>query len=324
MTTKTLLFSLIAGFAFVFLAAAAAPSLTRAQNPAYCPSQSAYGYYTYASASSYQEGQAVNFCLQNNTRTPTFNIQSQWRVEDSKGNIVYTAPALSSDPNSYSFGTYYGTWNQHDANGAQVKAGSYRIVYSAAANQTTASFTITKKPGHVIGYYPVANPSTYFILPGNPLSFSGRGFAPNENVSLYNGTVLASSYSADANGNLSIPNAVTISHGLENTVQTFRLEGSVSGYSKTYRVVVGGFYPNITPSSYYFAQGQQITVTGKDFAPSEPVNIVFNGVNSTITANAAGNISTVVTAPFSGGKYAITAQGAWSGAVSSRTVTVAR
>ncbi len=103
--------------------------------------------------------------------------------------VSSTSPLVGTPANPYYEGfSYYGVWDQKDNNGNQVPPGQYSI--------GDLNFTITNSY-YVKSYYPNAKPSTYYIFPGNNLSFSGSGFAPHETVLFYHGNYKAE-YRADS------------------------------------------------------------------------------------------------------------------------------
>src|SRR5258708_148142 len=57
----------------------------------------------------------------------------------------------------------------------------------------------------VAGYYPLVTPSSYHVLPGGSVSFTGVHFAPNENVTITNGGG-TSSVIADGSGSFTTQN----------------------------------------------------------------------------------------------------------------------
>lgn len=174
--------------------------------------------------------------------------------------------------------------------------------------------------GH--GYYPNAAPSTYYILPGNKLSFYGHGFAPNEIVTISTG-IYRVVYRADAGGNLFLPNIFMVGYNKASSTQVFTMRGTDSGYSMRYRVVVGNYYPNIFPSSYFVSQGEAMSVFGNGFAPFEPVTLSFDGENMSMTSDGSGSVDFIINAPNAAGNYVVTATGDWSNTESSRTIKVA-
>jgi hypothetical protein len=169
--------------------------------------------------------------------------------------------------------------------------------------------------------YPKASPSAYYVLPGQSLSFSGSRFLPNDTVTLTFPNGATRTFAASANGTVSMPNVMTIPYDWQNSRQQFTLRGT-NTYSIPMTLVVGTFYPQISPSSYYFPSNSIITVRGRNFAPNETVQVMMNGTAvANVKADATGSLTTSFAISQSG---TITATGMSSGTHSSRTVTVAK
>ncbi len=115
-----------------------------------------------------------------------------------------------------------------------------------------------------------------------------------------------------------------ISFNDSNGALSISAEG-VWGDSGTANLVVGTFYPQITPSNYYVMPGGQISFTGINFAPHEKVLAKVNGTSfATLTADTYGNIiSSSFSAGYVPGQYTYTFTGEKSGTSSSRVVMVA-
>jgi hypothetical protein len=194
--------------------------------------------------------------------------------------------------------------------------------YTLHGATSGAVFTL---PISVADLYPYTNPSTWYALPGNAVSFSGGGFGPGEVVNVFVGasTTPVASFSADSSGAFMSAGATTLPFNSGTSVN-YRLVGAQSGATALAPVTLAQFYPSIAPSVWYSAPGGSATLTGSGFAPNESVSIT-SGSNApvTATADAMGNISApafaLPTMPNSMG--AITAVGNKSGA--SVTVYVA-
>lgn len=152
--------------------------------------------------------------------------------------------------------------------------------------------------------YPYAYPSSYYLLPGDEVTFTGGGFGPDETINVFrNGSNdMLSTIDADEKGEFSDEGGTPIPFG-EGLVITYNLVGSESGVSASTMVSVGAFYPSISPSAYYSAPGGLIDLLGSGFARNEGVAIRVGGNSVADTdADKNGNISVQnLQLPFAGG-----------------------
>jgi hypothetical protein len=172
-------------------------------------------------------------------------------------------------------------------------------------------------------YYPSANVSTYYVLPGQAITFSGRNYAPGDTVTIMAPGGTGHMDIAAPGGNFSNAGYYVIPFSFEDSRQTFTLISAQSGQTIPITVVVGTFYPNLNPSSYYVARGStgQASVTG--FAPGELVELMVNGkVVATANADGAGNATMNYSVPTFGNTFFLSAEGRASHTQSSRTVTL--
>ncbi len=252
---------------------------------------------------------------------------SQYQIQDAQGNAIYTAPPTSTDPQAFATGTYYGTWDQKDNSGMQVKPGTYAVVYVTAANKPAAIFAITGT-SVLTTYHPNAQLSAYYVQPGQAISINGTGFAPNETILLYVENYLAK-YRTDANGNLSVTNAVIFSASQANTTQKITIIATNSNeYHKEFTIGVSGYgSASISPSTYYVLPGGSLNFNGNGFAPTEQVTVQVQGQTAkTVAADTAGNLNVNhVLIPYTfAGMTAFTFTGQTSGITVSTTITVAQ
>lgn len=176
---------------------------------------------------------------------------------------------------------------------------------------------------YVAGYYPNAEPTAYYFLPGQMISWRGNGFAPNERVTIAGPGGTIGSFTADGGGSFGDQGRIAVPFAWQGSTQTFTVTGSTSGYSRQYQIVVGGFYANVEPSSYYVSKGQGMSASLRDFAPNEQVSISVNGVVvTTATVDGGGNAVVGFSAPAAGQTFELVARGLGSGVTSSRTVTL--
>lgn len=193
------------------------------------------------------------------------------------------------------------------------QAGESIITASGEGDSSSVSYYIN-------GYYPTAQPSSYYLLPGQMISFSGNNFWPGEPVNLLlNGDIVTST---TANGGtISLPNAYTVPYSDANSSLNFQLIGASSMMNIPITVTIGTFYPQINPQTYYIGLNQQLSIIGTGFAPNEQVMLTTGSMDMTVTADSSGSFSTNLTAPNNSGNFSITATGQWSMASSQRTLT---
>ena len=220
-----------------------------------------------------------------------------------------------------------------DGSGSFTAQGGFAV--PASYHGTIRNFTLTGTESHstasvgvTIGdFYPYASPSTYYLLPGQSLTFTGGGFAANESVNVFLGkaTTSVAQFMTDANGNFTNAGSVAVPFGSSGDVITYNLVGASSGVTTSASTAVGSYYPSISPSNYYAVPNSSITISGAGFAPNETVALSVNNATSTSAmANASGTFSAPVTIPFSKtGGASIVATGASSGATTSVGVSLA-
>ncbi len=180
-----------------------------------------------------------------------------------------------------------------DANGSFSAAGP--MVVPLSARNGTVSYTLHGgNTGINLTYvlavadlYPYAAPSSWYATPGTSITFSGSGFGPNESVSLMLGTSTSAlaTATADSTGAFTMLGPVNLPYG---STANYRIAGGTSGASASVPVTLAGFYPTISPSSYYSNPGGIITLTGSGFAANEPVVVTIGGVPTTTTTNGTG------------------------------------
>jgi hypothetical protein len=198
-----------------------------------------------------------------------------------------------------------------------VSQGNYTVLATTPQReQASANFYIQPMQSR----YPNARPSSWYLLPGQQISFSGSGYAPNAQVTVQGGggTITAT---ADNNGNFST-DPVTVPYKWQNSTQNFVVK-SGGAYDIPITLSVGTFYPNLNPSTYYAGYGQSMSATATGFAPNEQVMLLVNGaLVAQVASNAQGAVAFTFIAPSSGSTFTLTAQGFYSGVMSSRTITL--
>jgi hypothetical protein len=177
------------------------------------------------------------------------------------------------------------------------------------------------------GFYPWGEASSYYVLPNAPLGFKGRHFAPYEPVKLFDGNNnLITTFTADGGGNFDTVSTIpTIPWDWYSSNRTYHMEGQMTGAKSSLEVVIGHFWPNITPKSYYVPFNYTMEVKGENFAPNEQVDLYLNGtLVQSKTADGGGNLMFTITSPSSGMEFELKAKGNLSFIESVRHVTLAQ
>lgn len=193
--------------------------------------------------------------------------------------------------------------------GAFTDAGNIVIPLSFMGNQlfrlhSLVSDRTTQIEVTVGQFNPYASPSTYYILPGNTIMFSGGGFAANERVKIYADAREVGEFTTDSFGTFTDLGGVLIPFEWLGSSRTLRLVGQTGGGVTDVTFTVGQFNSLVSPSTYFITAGQSLTFSGSDFAPGETITIT-EGDDPTIVATfAAGPTGTftesgTVTIPFS-------------------------
>lgn len=197
----------------------------------------------------------------------------------------------------------------------------YRKISTIAANIATAGVlaAVLIPTIAAAAYYPKAQPSRWYVLPGQTLNFTGSGFAPGGSISITGAAPVSGS--ANLSGSFTtLP--IVVPYSWENTRQTFVVRAAGSAYAIPLTVSVGSFYPNLYPSTYFIRMGQNMRVMVTGFAPGETVTLSGGATSLQAAADSLGDASFDLTAPSSGDSFTITAHGGLSGVSASRTVTL--
>lgn len=145
-------------------------------------------------------------------------------------------------------------------------------------------------------YYPYVGASEYYVMPGTSLSFSGAGFAPNEEVEVSDGTNVVTTLMTDASGEIT-ENSIVVPFGQGS--MTYTLTGSKSKAGNVVVITLASFYPYAEASNYYAVPGSKIMVKGGGFAPNEAVVITAGTFTANTTADEDGMVADVaITLPF--------------------------
>jgi large repetitive protein len=225
--------------------------------------------------------------------------------------------------------TPLGTWNAN-ASGAFTGQGAFMLPFSLRNSSAVVTLTSSQSgvsSAFAIGVgdlYPWANPSSWYILPGNSVTFSGGGFAPSEGVDIFltgSSTVLASA-TADLSGVFSSPTLVMIPYG--SGVAHFEARGQSSGATVDIPITRAAFYPSLNPSTYYSAPGGTISLAGTGFAPDETVAVTLGTASTSAMTNASGafSIPSIQLPSVGGVTIPVTAVGQTSGATATFQMTM--
>lgn len=191
-----------------------------------------------------------------------------------------------------------GSFNSANFTIPNVPAGLYLL--SAGGQSSGAS---TTHYFYVNGFYPSVFPSSYYLLPGQTLSFTGSGFAPNESIALFDTTTTLATFTADASGSFTDGGSFTIPFDYAGTVRNFRIEGSTTGASFSVPIPIEQFWASVTPSSYYVMPGSTLSFSGARFAPGETVHVrdATSATLAEVVTNTLGSFANggAVTVPLS-------------------------
>ena len=173
------------------------------------------------------------------------------------------------------------------------------------------------------GFYPVVHPSSYYIVRGNSVRFSGSDFYPSESVAIYrNGTRLGTSV-ADVHGGFE---SDWFRVGYISGQQTYSFVGQTSGVSISRSINVSNAPPYILLGNYYNYPGSSVSVTGRAFGSGEQVTVRFGGnVLGTATTSGSGEFlfTGVVPQIATPGTHPIVAHGSATGMQARSVFTVA-
>lgn len=161
-------------------------------------------------------------------------------------------------------------------------AGSFEIPFEWAGE--TKEFTLVGSHSNASGstsvgvgqFYPNASPSSYYIMPGKKINFTGNGFVPGETVDVLEGlsTTPLTSFVTDEFGNFENAGEITVPFNESGETKVFKLYGRTSKGQVEVSFTVGELYPQISPSTYYLKPGQIFTVSGFGFAEGETVSLM--------------------------------------------------
>jgi len=157
--------------------------------------------------------------------------------------------------------------------------------------------TTATAPYLMLGLYPSTTPHPWAIRAGHSMTFTGSGFAPNEQVLIYlnsNRGVPALTPTADAQGDFSV--SFVVPFGLKG-VQHLTSVGNQSRAGITSAFTVLPYMPSAQASTYGALPGTTVSFYAKGFAANEVVEVFTgggNGKGTLVTAfrvNAEGEAS---------------------------------
>lgn len=187
------------------------------------------------------------------------------------------------------------------------------ITGTGQSSGATATFTMA------IGqYYPDITPSFWFSYPGDTITFSGSGFAPNETLTVSgagSGTITTTNTGTFSGYTAVLPSS--------NATYTFTGSKSVTPFSIT--IALGERFAGIWFDNYWGTGGSSLTVFGAGFGNGESVALSHNGSTfATATAGSDGSFSHLTTMPYAApGALTITATGATTHATANAQTNVA-
>jgi hypothetical protein len=135
---------------------------------------------------------------------------------------------------------------------------------------TRTSATATA-PYQMLGLYPDTTPHPYAIQAGRVMTYSGNGFAPNEQVLIYfNASGGMPALAAQASSTGSFRTSFYVPYGLLGR-ETLTAVGEQSRASVSTSFTVEPYLPNVQASTYGALPGTSISFYGSGFAANEVV-----------------------------------------------------
>jgi len=188
-----------------------------------------------------------------------------------------------------------------DAEG-NFAAAAFKVPFSSQTNLTITATGETSHANTTVNitlamFFPSAIPSSYYLMPGGSISFSGSGFAQNENVNISLGQTLIGTATADNLGNVITGNFTIAANAAGSS--TYALSGAASNATASVTVTIAALKANISADNYYALPGSIVHITGTGFISGETVNITAGAFSTNQTADNTGAIaSTAVKIPF--------------------------
>jgi hypothetical protein len=183
--------------------------------------------------------------------------------------------------------------------------------FTSSVTHVTNSFDIT-----IAALSPGIWLSTYYDLPGKPLTVFGGGFAGNETVHVtFEATVLGD-VTTDGGGNFTLNSTVPFGPSGSKTITA---HGQSSGANATANFTQPQIFVNVQLGAYAGAPGDAVDFIGSGFLPNEPINITTDRTGGTVVASftsdnsgSFNNSSYHLPLGFTGGPLTLTITGAHS------------
>lgn len=178
--------------------------------------------------------------------------------------------------------------------------------FKGSKSGTSADVVITVAPWNAL-----VEASTYSLLPGERISFTGSGFGQFEDVVVAgNASSTLATAATDRAGGFTNAASFLIPYGWTGE-QTLTFKGQKSGAEASVGITIASFYPGLSASEYYVMPGQTITIAGQGFAPNEHVAISAGTQTVHATANALGMFQNAgpIQVPRAGNAFTVSAVG---------------
>jgi hypothetical protein len=169
-------------------------------------------------------------------------------------------------------------------------------------------------------FYPILNPSTYYVMPGTSFSVVGSRFAPGEKVIFTAFGNEPREIKADERGKFTAAD-LTVPFGVKSlTVSAF---GQVSQATIKRTLSVGEYHPIVKASVYHLIPGGNVQFSGSGFAPDEPIEIIRNGTVIGVFETPRGAFNRSFSLPHESGDLTFEFRGEWSDATAGATLKIA-
>ncbi|HEY7347144.1 MAG TPA: hypothetical protein VH599_02410 [Ktedonobacterales bacterium] len=205
--------------------------------------------------------------------------------------------------------------------------GNNYFIFMGVKSQTPVTNTF-----FMLKLYPTVKLSSYSIRADNVLSYSGKGFGPNETVLVFVNRAVGQPLAivqTNAQGTFANAPGFLIPFGLKGK-QTLLFMGSQSRAPASVAFTVAPYNPVVQPSTYGGSPGTTISFYAKGFARNEVVHVYTGNPEKMISCfqvDGHGNVgaagSYTIPSNVQKGKLAFTLTGSKSGGTAVATITVA-
>ena len=160
------------------------------------------------------------------------------------------------------------------------------ITATGALSHASASVGVT-----LATFYASITPSNYYVFPGDAVTFTGSGFAPNEMVTFTTNaqgttTVMANMMGRFTTATTTVPfTAVGSLHAM--------FVGQLSHASASSVIAVGSPSPFLSSDLYSASQGVTVHITGSRFGSHEVVHVTAGSFSVNTVADGSGNTPVV-------------------------------